>query len=52
MDMTFHDYIQNPMGRENAVISNRVMYRNLYQEKLDKKRAILKRNFNIQKIKS
>ena len=36
MDMTFHDYIQNPMGRENAVISNRVMYRNLYQEKLDK----------------
>ena len=36
MEMTFHDYIQNPMGRENAVISNRVMYRNLYQEKLDK----------------
>lgn len=36
MDMTFDEYIQNPMGRENAVISNRVMYRNLYQEKLDK----------------
>lgn len=36
MDMTFDDYIQNPMGRENAVISNRVMYRNLYQTKLDK----------------
>ena len=36
MDMTFHDYIQNPMGRENAVISNRTMYRNLYQDKLDK----------------
>ena len=36
MEMTFHDYIQNTMGRENAVISNRVMYRNLYQEKLDK----------------
>lgn len=36
MEMTFHDYIQNPMGRENAVISNRAMYRNLYQEKLDK----------------
>lgn len=36
MEMTFHEYIQNPMGRENAVISNRVMYRNLYQEKLDK----------------
>lgn len=36
MDMTFHDYIQNPMGRENAVISNRTIYRNLYQDKLDK----------------
>ena len=36
MEMTFYDYIQNPMGRENAVISNRVMYRNLYQDKLDK----------------
>lgn len=36
MDMTFDQYIQNPMGKENAVISNRTMYRNLYQEKLDK----------------
>ena len=36
MEITFYDYIQNPMGRENAVISNRVMYRNLYQDKLDK----------------
>lgn len=36
MDMTFDEYIQNPMGKENAVISNRSMYRNLYQEKLDK----------------
>lgn len=36
MEMTFNDYIQNPMGKENAVISNRVMYRNLYQSKLDK----------------
>lgn len=36
MEMTFDEYIQNPMGRDNAVISNRVMYRNLYQEKLDK----------------
>lgn len=34
--MTFDQYIQNPMGKENAVISNRTMYRNLYQEKLDK----------------
>lgn len=36
MDMTFDDYIQNPMGRENAVISNRNMYRDLYKAKLDK----------------
>lgn len=34
--MTFDGYIQNPMGKDNAVISNRVMYRNLYTEKLDK----------------
>jgi len=36
MKMTFDEYIQNPMGKENAVISNRTMYRNLYTEKLDK----------------
>lgn len=36
MDMTFDDYIQNPMGKENAVISNRNMYRDLYKAKLDK----------------
>lgn len=33
MKMTFDEYIQNPMGKENAVISNRVMYRNLYTSK-------------------
>lgn len=36
MEMTFDDYIQNPMGKENAVISNRNMYRELYKSKLDK----------------
>lgn len=36
MEMTFDDYIQNPMGKENAVISNRNMYRDLYKAKLDK----------------
>lgn len=36
MEMTFDQYIQNPMGRENAVISNRTMYANLYKSKLDK----------------
>lgn len=36
MEMTFDQYIQNPMGVANAVISNRNMYRILYSEKLDK----------------
>ena len=36
MEMTFDDYIQNPMGKDNAVISNRNMYRDLYKSKLDK----------------
>lgn len=36
MDITFNDYIQNPMSKENAVFSNRYMYRDLYMSKLDK----------------
>ena len=36
MEMTFRQYIQNPMGIANAVISNREMYRQLYTGKLDK----------------
>lgn len=34
--MTYDQYIQNPMGIANAVISNRNMYRELYMSKLDK----------------
>lgn len=34
--MKFDEYIQNPMGTANSVYSHRTMYRNLYQEKLDK----------------
>lgn len=34
--MTFNQYIQNPMGIANAVISNREMYRKFYNEKFDK----------------
>ncbi|HAU87396.1 MAG TPA: hypothetical protein DCW90_18500, partial [Lachnospiraceae bacterium] len=34
--MTFEEYIQNPMGERNAVVSNRTMYGRYYQEKLDK----------------
>ena len=34
--MKFDEYIQNPMGIANSVYSHRTMYRNLYQEKLDK----------------
>lgn len=36
MDMTFDQYIQNPMGVKNAVFSNREMYRELYTNKLNK----------------
>lgn len=36
MIMTFNEYIQNPMGRKNAVLSNREMYATLYKDKLDK----------------
>ena len=36
MEMTYDQYIQNPMGVANAVISNRNMYRELYMGKLDK----------------
>ena len=35
MMMTFEQYIQNPMGIANAVISNRVMYRDLYYAKFN-----------------
>lgn len=35
MRMTFEQYIQNPMGVANSVISNREMYRTLYTKKLD-----------------
>lgn len=33
--MTFEEYIQNPMGEKNSVVSNRAMYGRYYQEKLD-----------------
>ena len=36
MEMTFDQYIQNPMGVKNAVISGREMYRTMYMNKLDK----------------
>lgn len=36
MEMTFEQYIQNPMGVANAVFSNRSMYAELYKKKLDK----------------
>lgn len=34
--MTFDQYIQNPMGISNSVISNREMYRSMYMEKLNR----------------
>lgn len=33
--MTFEEYIQNPMGEKNSVVSNRTLYRELYKKKLD-----------------
>lgn len=36
MKMTFPQYIQNPMGIANSVISNREMYRTMYTEKWNK----------------
>lgn len=33
--MTFEQYINNPMGIKNSVISNREMYRQMYTDKLD-----------------
>ena len=35
MEMTFDQYIQNPMGIANSVMSNREMYRSMYSMKLD-----------------
>lgn len=34
--MTFQEYINNPQGKANSVISHREMYRNMYTEKLNK----------------
>ena len=31
--MTYDEYIQNPMGKKNAVMSNREMYRLMYTNK-------------------
>ena len=36
MKMSFDDYISNPMGTRNSVISNRNMYKEMYRNKLDK----------------
>lgn len=36
MEMTLDEYINNPMGRKNAVFSQREIYRGLYADKLDK----------------
>ena len=36
MEMTFQQYIDNPMGKRNAVFSQRDIFKNLYTEKFDK----------------
>lgn len=35
MNMTFDQYIANPMGLKNAVFSNREMFKTMYKQKLD-----------------
>lgn len=45
MKITFNDYIQNPAGKNNAVFSQREMFRSLYASKLDK--IILRENNKI-----
>lgn len=35
MNMTFDEYISNPMGKKNAVFSNREMFKTMYKQKLD-----------------
>ena len=36
MKITFTQYINNPLGEKNSVITNRGMYQKMYQDKLDK----------------
>lgn len=45
MALTLQAYIENPLGKKNAVFSNRDMYRKLYTEKFDK--LLLRENGNI-----
>ena len=45
MKMTFSEYIQNPAGKQNAVFSQREMYRTIYTQKLDK--ILLRENNKI-----
>ena len=45
MRMTFSEYIQNPAGKQNAVFSQREMYRTIYTQKLDK--ILLRENNKI-----
>ena len=54
MEMSYDQYIQNPMGVANAVISNRNMYRELYMTKLDKLlvREMGKIHYTLYKSKS
>lgn len=36
MNITFSQYINNPLGEKNSVITNRGMYQKMYRDKLDK----------------
>ena len=45
MEMTFQDYINNPMGKNNSVISNREMHRTFYTQKFNQ--VLLRENGKI-----
>ena len=46
MEIRFSDYINNPMGKDNAVMSNREMYRQFYTNKFNA--LMLRENGNIE----
>jgi hypothetical protein len=50
--MTFKEYIQNPMGRKNAVFSKREMFKSMYSDKLDKILVREKGNINYKQYVS
>ena len=55
MDMTFQQYIDNPLGKKSAVFSQREMYKDLYTQKeasIDfNKKCLWRRNTVVNALK-